>query len=291
MEADIDLIISGLKSCLGEGVLREEPDDETLPLNPQCFFRYTYFDIHNEENTESSFDKNPKTAIQILIKCPAGDHLALDVDFTIAQIKEMICKKKQIPPSKQMLVHGNEPQNLFRGGKQYIRPTGSKRFAIKVLGEYPDDQWLGSDGNSDEWPVAYHGTKESNVLGILSSGFDLAKLQRYTHGKGIYCAPDPQTALEYARSYTYEVRPLSFGFFLRSKYCLQGNDYYLIFETRVNPKTFILVKEANPDAFGHGEYWLVPDVNDIRPYGVCVYPVSGSFPPPSSSHSYFCSIC
>uniref|UniRef100_A0AC35G0X2 Ubiquitin-like domain-containing protein n=1 Tax=Panagrolaimus sp. PS1159 TaxID=55785 RepID=A0AC35G0X2_9BILA len=323
MKADKNLVISGLKAYFGERVLREKAEDKSLPLNPQHLCHYTDIDIPNEEK----YVVNSNTAFMILIQIPviqASVRLLIDPEITIAQIKEMIFKETQIPPRKQLLIHcnkyledtaavkkypfiehmpniflsikklggyfttlhlhrdffnaqynrdftaENDPQNLIRGGKPYTRPIGSKRFGINVFEVYSDDgnEWLQCDGSSGEWPVAYHGTKEGNVKSIIAEGFK--ESIRCQYGKGIYCTPDPQTALEYAISYTYE-----------------DNDYYLIFQTRVNPKTVVIVKEANPDPLGHGEYWLVPDTNDIRPYGVCVYPVSGAFPIPKSS---FCSI-
>lgn len=36
---------------------------------------------------------------------------------------------------------------FFRGGSLYIRPLGSKRYAIKVFGEYESDDWLGGNIN------------------------------------------------------------------------------------------------------------------------------------------------
>ena len=72
---------------------------------------------------------------------------------------------------------------FYRGGKIYTRPIGSKRYAIKVLDQYEDNKWLGSQGNreSGEWPVAYHGTEESNVLDIVKQGFDLEKCRRFAY--------------------------------------------------------------------------------------------------------------
>ncbi|KAI1696971.1 poly(ADP-ribose) polymerase catalytic domain-containing protein [Ditylenchus destructor] len=131
------------------------------------------------------------------------------------------------------------------------------RFAIKVLDKYSDNSWLGASGNrthsdAKEWPVAYHGTKEMNVSGILTEGLILAKGRRFHFGRGIYCTPDPETALLYAATYNF-----------------QGKQYRLILQTRVNPDKFAVVKKKDNQ---QGEYWLLPDEKDIRPYGVCVYP-------------------
>merc|ERR1719186_1254814 len=61
-----------------------------------------------------------------------------------------------------------------RGGAPYFRPYGWKRYAIKVKGKYEDDDWLGTlgsvkcnnkrtQGDTGEWCVAYHGTKDSKT--------------------------------------------------------------------------------------------------------------------------------
>uniref|UniRef100_A0AC35FUZ3 Ubiquitin-like domain-containing protein n=1 Tax=Panagrolaimus sp. PS1159 TaxID=55785 RepID=A0AC35FUZ3_9BILA len=145
-------------------------------------------------------------------------------------------------------------QSFVRGGKKYTRPIGSMRYAIKVTGKYSDNKWLGCTGNDeDEWPVAYHGTEESNTFNITKDGFDLSKCKRFAYGRGIYCTPDPETALAYAKEYTYE-----------------GKQHRLIFQTRVNPKNMVVVKAAGVG--GHGEYWLLPHGGNLRAYGVCVYP-------------------
>uniref|UniRef100_A0A914PGJ7 PARP catalytic domain-containing protein n=1 Tax=Panagrolaimus davidi TaxID=227884 RepID=A0A914PGJ7_9BILA len=148
----------------------------------------------------------------------------------------------------------DDGKKFVRGGKNYSRPTGCKRYAIKVNDKYEDNKWLGCSGDIKEWPVAYHGTKENNSHDIAKNGFDLSKCQRFAYGRGIYCTPDPETARLYAKEYVF-----------------QGKTYHLIFQTRVNPKTMVVVKKA--DLNGHGEYWTVPENGHIRPYGVCVYPV------------------
>ena len=93
----------------------------------------------------------------------------------------------------------------FRGGKPYFPPLGCVRYGVKVLGKYENDRWLGGKGfrPDEEWPVAYHGTKEVNVLDILRNGFDLEKGVRFAFGKGIYCTPDPRVAIQYAFQYNF----------------------------------------------------------------------------------------
>uniref|UniRef100_A0A915DP57 Uncharacterized protein n=1 Tax=Ditylenchus dipsaci TaxID=166011 RepID=A0A915DP57_9BILA len=122
-----------------------------------------------------------------------------------------------------------------RGGKPYTKPYGCMRYAISVVGKYPpNDNWLGGNGvpNEEEWPVAYHGTQEVNVLDIMFNGFDLKKA--------------------YA-----------------SDYCFEKRKFKLILQCRVNPKKCKTVAKAQ--FAGVGEYWLVPNGEAIRPYAICVY--------------------
>ncbi|KAI1711848.1 hypothetical protein Ddc_12681 [Ditylenchus destructor] len=130
-----------------------------------------------------------------------------------------------------------------------------------VLGKYSDNSWLGTGGirthsDAGEWPVAYHGTTSMNVSGIVKEGFCLEKGRRFCCGRGIYCTPDPETALHYAQVYYF-----------------QDKEYRLILQTRVNPDKLVVVKKKNDV---DGEYWLLPSEEDIRPYGVCVYPTDAN---------------
>lgn len=80
----------------------------------------------------------------------------------------------------------------------------------QVKGKYANDDWLGKAGdrtqtNRKEWPVAYHGTLEENAQQIAREGFNLAKGVRFSYGKGIYCTPNPQAALDYATHFTHKV--------------------------------------------------------------------------------------
>ncbi|KAH7694690.1 hypothetical protein AAVH_38259 [Aphelenchoides avenae] len=151
----------------------------------------------------------------------------------------------------------------YRGGKQYQRPLGAKRYAILVVGQYADDKWLGENAprthsSPDEWPVAYHGTKERFCGSIVRKGFDLSKGKCFKYGRGIYSTPDPSVALAYGHDYTFK-----------------GRRYRLIFQTRVDPSVLRVVKADGEDGLP-GEYWLVPDGKHIRPYGICVYPMKSA---------------
>ncbi|KAI6657929.1 hypothetical protein LOD99_15647 [Oopsacas minuta] len=140
----------------------------------------------------------------------------------------------------------------MRGGYQYYRPCGWKRIAIKVIGKYSDDKWLGHTGAEGEWavtyhgtkqPVTYHGTKQPVFEKICVEGYKVGP--RAAYGKGVYSSPDINVAQYYAQ-----------------QFLINGVEYLGIFQNRVNPKG-VNIECA-------GKFWVCPDPKDIRPYGLCV---------------------
>lgn len=143
----------------------------------------------------------------------------------------------------------------FRGGYEYHRPYGWKRFAIKVLGRFEDNNWLGEAGQrrhscKGEWPVSYHGTGVSASGSIAQDGFRLSKGQRFMYGKGIYSTPSIEVASQYAKKFTHN-----------------GKTYKIVFQNRVSP---VGLKVINFQTTGVGEYWVQPKEELIRPYGICI---------------------
>ena len=140
----------------------------------------------------------------------------------------------------------NDDGHVFkRGSEIYKRPCGWKRIALKVIGKYDNDVWLGSSNKSEnEWPVAYHGTNFDGLKGICLKGFDTRKLKRSLYGKGHYTTPFIEIADSYA---TY----IQFNG-VRIKYIIQS---------RVNPKSILKRND--------GKYWILPSNDDLRPYGIC----------------------
>ncbi|CAJ0925623.1 unnamed protein product, partial [Mesorhabditis belari] len=156
-----------------------------------------------------------------------------------------------------------DQQPFSRGGSQYIRPLGSVRYALDVLDKYGDNAWLGyvgrqsANGSIDgEWPVAYHGTTDPRAAEIVrSGGLDLKKGERFKFGQGIYCTPDPKTALYYASPYEHN-----------------GKSYKLIVQLRVDPSRREIVPKSQHGEPGLGDYWILKENDAIRPYGICVFP-------------------
>ena len=149
----------------------------------------------------------------------------------------------------------------MRGGKQYKRPYGWRRFAVKVLGVYESNTWLGPNGirteqAQGEWPVSYHGTNMDSAKAIIGQGYQIGPGARF--GKAVYSSP----SLEMVERY------------YAGEFNFKGNTWKIALQNRVNPNPgHLIVIPANKT--GHGaEYWLSPEqdsdkcVYDVRPYGI-----------------------
>ena len=148
----------------------------------------------------------------------------------------------------------------MRGGFEYKRPYGWKRFGIKVKGKYEDDIWLGPKGirtaqAPGEWPVSYHGTNVSNARKIVETGFKPGP--RALYGKGIYTSPSLEMIEQrYAQEFTHN-----------------GKTYKLVLQNRVNPDHLQVIPASK--TLAGADYWLFPERDepwkvDVRPYGVLI---------------------
>merc|ERR1711911_325413 len=72
-------------------------------------------------------------------------------------------------------------------------------------------------GVDKEWPVTYHGTRDTFAKDIAAHGYDLNKGKRFRYGRGIYSTPDPAVAEEYATTFEFE-----------------GQKYKVLIQNRVN---------------------------------------------------------
>ena len=136
-------------------------------------------------------------------------------------------------------------QQFTRGGYPYYRPCGWNRIAIKVLGKYQNDIWLGKTGGGSkgEWAVTYHGTNSDVFNNIANEGYIVGNGDAF--GRGVYSTPKIDKAARYASPFNYD-----------------GINYIGVFQNRVNPRG------VNFEYNGH--YWVCPDEDDVRPYGLCV---------------------
>jgi hypothetical protein len=92
----------------------------------------------------------------------------------------------------------DEGKRFSRGGIEYRRPCGWRRFAIKIDGKYENDVWLGSGDDPVVWPVSYHGTGLNAAKSIAQAGYDLTKHKNFNYGRGIYSSPNVDVAKAYA---------------------------------------------------------------------------------------------
>jgi hypothetical protein len=150
----------------------------------------------------------------------------------------------------------NNGQLFERGGYQYTRPYGWNRAALKVLGRYNNDVWLGNpgirtDSTSGEWAVSYHGTTSESIGPISSRGYDTGKCTRDKFGPGIYSTPSPEVATKYAISFPHK-----------------GKSYRMMVQNRVNLNNSNIVPEEKTGV--GAAYFVTPNDEDIRPYGVCL---------------------
>ena len=112
-------------------------------------------------------------------------------------------------------------KKYMRGGLEYKRQCGWKRYALKVKGKYENDIWLGQKGksiNDSEWAVSYHGTKIENAEPIVEYCLKIGK--RNMFGVGIYCTPNIETAERYSPTFTNQI---------------SRKNYKIVFQNRVKP--------------------------------------------------------
>ena len=173
----------------------------------------------------------------------------------------------------------DDGERYMRGGFEYKRPYGWKRIAIKVVGRYQNDDWLGPNGiRTDqargEWPVSYHGTNMSSAKMILKEGYKPGP--RALYGKGIYTSPNLEMVERlYAQEFTH-----------------RGKTYKMVLQNRVNPDRrngHLEIIRASQTGVG-ADYWLSPAYdNDVRPYGILIREVLKSTSQPAFQSNNVCS--
>lgn len=149
----------------------------------------------------------------------------------------------------------DDGETYMRGGFVYRRPYGWRRLAIKVVGKYDNDDWLGPDGirteqATGEWPVSYHGTDIMRANQIAKVGFKPGP--RALFGKGIYTSPSLEMVEKlYAHEFKHE-----------------GKSYKIVLQNRVNPNGLQVIP-ASQTGVG-ADYWLSQSGDNVRAYGVLI---------------------
>ncbi|CAB3406438.1 unnamed protein product [Caenorhabditis bovis] len=144
--------------------------------------------------------------------------------------------------------HPNKP--TIRGRRQYDKPHGCYRLAIKAAGKFENDTWLTKNGNPFEWAVAYIPTDCEEITKILENGFEPGI-------GGNIVTPDAKTAAEFA-----------------SDYMFNNINYKLFFQVRVRPDKIQLTKLRFQN---FGQFWK--KYENLDPTSI----------PQSSNHEQMCS--
>ena len=207
---------------------------ELIPIQEQIFI-FNNMELDNQGNL-SYYRINDGSLVHLMIRLNNGRLKIFEDDLLD-------------PPFDYDFTNINDQGGHFvRGGEVYLRPCGWNRIALKVEGKYENDLWLGSgsdDSNREnEWASAYHGTNLDGLKGISLNGFNLDKLKRGLFGWGHYTTPFIEIAEEYAT-------PIE----------VNGVKIKYIIQSRVDPKKII---KRNDE-----KYWILPNNDDLRPYGIC----------------------
>lgn len=149
---------------------------------------------------------------------------------------------------------------FYRGTYVYTRPCGWQRKAMKVVGQYSNDVWLGGGGirtetTAGEWPVSYHSSASAAGGNIAQEGSKQCQDKSFTYSRGIFTTPLATVAARYAPTFDYK-----------------GQKYQVIFQNRVNPETLQRIESSGPQSVG--EFWISQKEDDIRPYNICLKKVS-----------------
>lgn len=196
--------------------------------------------------------ENDKTLYDYSIESESTLHLVLRLRG--GQMKEYHLPENLLDPKYDydFTKIDDKGKKFLRGGLEYKRPCGWKRYALKVSDKYEDIEWLGQNGeskNDSEWAVSYHGTKIYCAEPIVKEG--LKPGHNNVYGIGIYCTPNIETAEKYAEIFTSPVTQKM---------------YKIVFQNRVKPSSIVYCKDKG----GPDDYWYITDEKDIRPYSICI---------------------
>ena len=138
-----------------------------------------------------------------------------------------------------------------RGNFVYNRPYGW----IRIEDKYSDNRWFGedpghgdqnyrTDGLKDEWPVAYHGSKDKFYNMLKSEDNDQEK-EGVKLVKGYYSCPDPKVAEKSAASFSFKSR-----------------EFKVMIQSRVNMNDTAIV--------GNQKFYSTANLENIRPVGLLI---------------------
>jgi len=157
-----------------------------------------------------------------------------------------------------------------RGDIPYHQPSRAwYRQGLRVMGIYPDDEWMSMSGSAGEWAVGFHGTLCSGEKGLSS----IASTRFFGVGSAHACSNHVSKAL-HTNGQQYGGKEEEAIYFTKDiEHCYKlvvdqknsgGGKYEIAFQCRINPKFFYDSDPQNP-----GSYCVVRGPENIRPYGIC----------------------
>ncbi|CAF2588082.1 unnamed protein product [Rotaria sp. Silwood2] len=153
--------------------------------------------------------------------------------------------------------------------EKYFQPAKWTRYGLNVIGKYEDgDTWLDPFLHPGNWYRAFHGTGNARsedfghldqcfddkyapvnaLANIYENGFNKARIAVY--GAGVYCSPNPKIPeKQFTKAVDVNTQ-------------LGKKKFKCMLQVAVNPNGVRFVKQA--------DIWVVPNPQDIRPYGILI---------------------
>jgi hypothetical protein len=211
-----------------------EPAEYTCPESLQLSYWQTENGTNRwEDDKKAQFYKYNHTSIATYIP-HFTEFTARNTRFTENIVLDVACLDILYDYDFTEIDHAGH--TFARSSELYTHPCGWYRKAIRVLGEYGDETWLG--------------TNTANAVKILCNGLlvggsnGIPVANGAAHGHSIYLSPNP----ECSDGKTY-AKPL----------LVNDRQYQIMFQVRIKPSA--IYKRAS-------NIWTSDNSVDVRPYGI-----------------------